>query len=65
MNKKEKKSLIEILKEIRGIVDMSNHELRQRYRWLEEYDEIGYEIRCGIVQAEIDYLIGEYERGVR
>lgn len=61
MNKKEKQSFIEKLKEIKSILDMSDHELKQRYKWLKEYDEISYAMRCGITQAEIDHLIEEYE----
>ena len=63
MNKKEKQSLIEKLNWIRNVFDMPENELRQNYRWLEETDEINYAIRSGIVQAEINRLIDECNRG--
>lgn len=42
---------------------MPDDELRQCYKWLEEFDEISYATKCGIIHAEIDHLIEECKRG--
>lgn len=63
MNKKEKQSLINNLNRIRNIINMPDDELRQCYKWLEEFDEISYATKCGIIHAEIDHLIEKCKRG--
>lgn len=49
------------LKEIIEIVDLPDDELKKKHKWLQEYDEVNYSMRCGIVKAELDGLIGILE----
>lgn len=65
MNKKEKQYLIEKLNNINQVFAMADNELKQLHPFLNKYEKIELSVRCGIVQAEIDYLIREYERGNR
>lgn len=42
---------------IKDTIDLSDDELKKIHAWLNDFDEVNYAMRCGIIKAEIDYIL--------
>lgn len=49
------------LKEIIETIDLPDDELKKKHKWLQEYDKVNCAMRCGIIKAEIDYILEKLE----
>lgn len=49
------------LKEIIDTIELPDEELKKKHKWLKNYDEVNYAMRCGIVKAEVDNIIEKLE----
>lgn len=57
----EKEFIMKELNFIKDTIDLPDDELKKRHAWLNDFDEVNYAMRCGIIKAEIDYIFEKLE----
>ena len=57
----EKEFIMKELNFIKDTIDLYDDELKKIHAWLNDFDEVNYLIRCGIIKAEIDYILEKVE----
>lgn len=57
----EKEFIMKELNFIKDTIDLPDDELKKRHAWLNDFDEVNYAMRCGIIKAEIDYILEKLE----
>lgn len=57
----EKELIMKELNFIKDTIDLYDDELKKIHAWLNDFDEVNYVMRCGIIKAEIDYILEKVE----
>lgn len=56
----EKEFIMKELNFIKDTIDLLD-ELNKLHAWLNDFDEVNYAMRCGIIKAEMDYILEKLE----
>lgn len=57
----EKELIMKELDFIKDTIDLYDDELKKIHAWLNDFDDVNYVMRCGIIKAEIDYILEKLE----